>query len=292
MAENYTPLDMNRLQASYTPSKRSNVLFSSLSVVALLVVSLFGTMFYSFTVSKNELTKMKSEAAGTTHTKLQTRKTVTFGTDATFPPMESTDPQGALIGYDIDLGTKIGQQMGVKVVFRNITWDDLFTALESNKVDAVISGVTITDERRQKYLFSDPYLNAGQVIVTNTSDAVIHTVDDLRDKKVGVQKDTTNEKEALKYTSPTKVLSYADFEEAAKALIAKKIDAVILDLPAAKGIIDKNPGLKIASDPFTSEYYGITFNKNNPALKEEVNDALTKLQQQGILTDLKHKWFE
>ena len=97
MAENYTPLDMNRLQASYTPSKRSNVLFSSLSVVALLVVSLFGTMFYSFTVSKNELTKMKSEAAGTTHTKLQTRKTVTFGTDATFPPMESTDPQGALI---------------------------------------------------------------------------------------------------------------------------------------------------------------------------------------------------
>lgn len=291
--KNYTRLDLDKLNAMYEPPKKHSILFSSLSVVALLVLSLFGTLFYSFQVSRNELNTMRTDAAPKkTAAVSPVADHITIGTDATFPPMEFVDPQGNLVGYDIDLGNKLATTMNAKVTFKNIPWDNLFAALENKEVDMILSSVTITEERRLKYLFSEPYLNAGQVIVTRKTDSLISAVDNLKGKRVGVQKGTTNETEARKYTDTNLVLSYADFEEAANALTSNKIDAIIADLAGAKGIIDKHPALKISSDPFTSEYYGVVLNKENVQLTGRVNEALSKLQQQGILTDLKHNWFE
>ena len=115
--------------------------------------------------------------------------------------------------------------------------------------------------------------------------------DSLKGKKIAVQQGTTNEQSALKFTSPNLVIRYPDFVQATKALVDGQVDAIFSDLSGAKGIVTKNPTLKIASDPFTNEYYGIVFKKGNPEVKQ-INKALDSIRIKGILTDLKQKWLD
>lgn len=219
------------------------------------------------------------------------KKDIVIGTDATFPPMEYTASGGAMMGYDIDLGKRIGKDMGVTVTFKNIPWDDLFKALAARQVDMIISSVTITEERKQQYDFSDNYLNAGQVIIMGRNAKPIASIKDLQGKKIAVQQGTTNETEALKLTSADLIIRYPDFQQATKALVDGKADAILSDLPGAKGIVTENPTLKIMSDPFTNDYYGIVFRKGDPNVAK-INEALSSLRTQGVLTDLKQKWLD
>ena len=114
----------------------------------------------------------------------------------------------------------------------------------------------------------------------------------MKGKKIAVQEGTTNEQQAHNYTDALMVLAFPDFIQATDALISGKADAIFSDLTSAKGIISAHPELKIASEPFTSEYYGIVFRKDETDLVEKVNQALNSLRQQGVLVYLKQKWLE
>lgn len=217
-------------------------------------------------------------------------KKLIVGTDPTLQPMEYSE-NDKLLGYDIDLTNLIGKELGVEIEFKNVIFDNIFTALDQKQIDMIISAVTITPERQQKYDFSDQYLNAGQVILTKKDDISIKSTADLQGKRIATQKGTTNEESAIKYTSDNLVIRYADFEQATKALVDGKVDALFTDLPSAKGITLTNPTLKIASDPFTDEYYGIVFRKGDP-IGKPVNQALQSIRVKGFLTDLKQKWLD
>lgn len=217
-------------------------------------------------------------------------KKLIVGTDPTLEPMEYTK-NNELIGYDIDLANFIGKELGVEVEFKNVVFDNIFTALEEKQIDIIISAVTITPERQQKYDFSNQYLNAGQVILTQKDNNLIKSTADLTGKRIATQKGTTNEESALKYTSDNLVIRYPDFEQATQALTTGKVDALFTDLPSAKGITLANPTLKIASDPFTNEYYGIVFRKGD-SLLNPINQALDSIRVKGFLTDLKQKWLD
>ena len=183
------------------------------------------------------------------------------------------------MGYDIDLGKRIGEELGASVSFKDITWEELFAALERREIDMIMSSVTITDERKKLYDFSDSYLNAGQVIITQRK-TTITSVNDLKGKKIAVQQGTTNEEEAVKLTSTDLVIRYPDFVQATQALLTGSVDAILSDLPGAKGIVLEHPTLKITSDPLTNEYYGIVFRKGDQNRKF-INDALSVLKMQG-----------
>src|SRR5258706_557820 len=116
----------------------------------------------------------------------------------------------------------------------------------------------------------------------------ITSAESLQGKKIAVQQGTTSEQEALKHTSANLVIRYADFEQATKALVDGKADAILSDLPGAKGIVTANPTLKIASDPLTNEYYGIVFRKGDKNI-QKINEILSSLRTKGVLTDLKQK---
>ena len=270
---------------STPPSKGSSLSKGVVFVIIFFLLALVGAGWYfQSQLSKSASVKpnIQPQVAKVT--------TLVVGTDATLPPMEYTN-KGKYIGYDIDLTNFIAKELGAKVEIKNIPFDDLFTALEQKKIDVIVSAVTITDDRKKKYDFSDPYLNAGQVIITKIDNTTIKTTADLRGKKIGVQTGTTNEKQALLYTSPNLVIRYNDFVEATKALSNGQIDAIFNDLPGAKGTITDNPTLKIASDPFTNEYYGIVFRKGDPNVKQ-VNNALDSIRIKGYLTDLQQKWLD
>jgi polar amino acid transport system substrate-binding protein len=261
-----------------------------LLMILLLIFAFFGGLLIATWYFQNQLQKV-SPIASVTPTPTTSPKPIVIGTDPTFKPMEFADKDGGLVGYDIDLGYRIGDELGVKTEYKNVPWDDLFNALDAKKVDMVISSVTITDERKKKYDFSEPYLNAGQVIITLKTNNSIASASALMGKKIAIQENTTNEQEALKHTDPSLVIRYPDYQQATQALVNGQADAILSDLPAAKGIIDSNPTLKIASDPFTNEYYGIVFRKVDPRVKE-INKVLNTLKTQGVLTDLKQKWLD
>lgn len=296
-ATNNSPPDTQQPTPPPSPPSHKSP-FSPLPIILFLILLFIGGLIIASRIFTNALKKSQVNTISQQLTPTQPELTLvhgvlSIGVDATYPPMESaaTD-SGQLIGYDIDLGKRIAQELGVTPVFKITPFDNIFDNLNKKQYDIIISSVTITDERKQKYDFSDQYLNAGEVIITRKENATIKTPADLANKKVGVEKGTQEEIQAAKYTAQNLIVTYKDNAPAIADLIANKLDAVLTDLPNAKGIVDKNPSLKIASDPFTTEYYGIVFRKGDTMLEDRINHILVQLKQTGFLTDLKHSWLE
>jgi polar amino acid transport system substrate-binding protein len=259
--------------------------------IIVLIILLIGFLGLAAWYFQSQLQKSSTAAVVPTPTVSSSLpKEVIIGTDPTFQPMEYTQ-NGKMVGYDIDLSNLLAKELGVKVEFKNIVFDNLFNALQQHQIDMIVSAVTITPERQKKYEFSDPYLNAGEIIITQKSNTTIKSPTDLKGKKIGVQQGTTDEAEALKFTDNKLVIRYPDFVHATKALVDGDVDAIVTDLPSAQGIIATSPTLKISSDPFTNDYYGIVFRKNDPSVKQ-INKALDSLRTRGYLTELKHKWLD
>lgn len=289
--------EVNPSNSNTTGNRSLSYFKNSLVPIIGVFVALIGIAVGSLLVTQKTGQQLEKSIASTPPTsphltEMASRGTIRIGTDATYPPMEYLDKNNNLVGYDIDLGEKIAEKLNLKAEFVNISWDGLFSALDEGKVDMVLSSITITEDRKIKYDFSEPYLDAGQVIITGNSNTTITTTADLLNLKVGVQKMTTNETEALKYTANEMVIRFDSFLEATNALKDGTVDAIITDLPNAKDTVNNNPELKIASEPFTQELYGIEFRKDDQAVVSTVNTALETLRQQGVLDFLKSKWLE
>lgn len=255
----------------------------------ILLFILWGGVFLAKMYS-NQLTRAGMDTP--TINRIRTIGKIVIGTEAQFPPMEFIDKNNEYSGFDIELGERLAAKLGVKAEFKNIQFDNFVDELNSRNVDVVISAVSITAKRKSQVLFSDSYLDAGQVILTRKTTNDIASTKDLAGKKIAVQKGTTNEEQARSFTDPKLVLLYDDYTKATAALLNGKADAIFADLTGAKGILAKYPGLKVASDPFTDERYGVVMRKGSEDLALQVNSMLNDLRQQGILAFLKQKWLD
>ena len=219
--------------------------------------------------------------------------TYKIGTNAEYPPLESVDSTGTIVGFDPDLMAAIAGKAGFKYELINTRWDGIFVALQSGEFDAVISAATITDERRQTVDFSDPYLSAGQMLAVRIEDKdKIKTPADLDGKKVGVQLGTTGDIWASENTK-AEVVRYDEITLAFQALANKDVDAVLNDGPTSGAIIVANPQmyLTLVGDPFTEELYGIAVNKGKPELLKAINEGLAAINADGTYDKLHEKWF-
>ena len=275
-------LELKNMPSSKTTKHKTTFTPTVYVLLVTVVVGIFAAISY-FLQHPNYITPLPTVSSAVTEP-----KKLVIGIDATLEPMEYID-NGKMVGYDIDLSYALAKELHADIEFQKINFDDLFNTLDQHQINMIISAVTITRERQQKYAFSEGYLNAGQVIIARKEDTTIHTVKELRGKKIATQTGTTNEQEALKYTSDNMVLRYPSFVEATQALKEKKVDALFTDLPNAKGIVSRNADLKINGAPFTQEYYGIVFLKNDPSVTQ-VNYALMSLRKHGILAQLERKW--
>ena len=223
---------------------------------------------------------------------IKKRGEIIIGTDATYPPMESMDEQGNFFGMDVDIAQEIASDLGVKVKFTNVIWEEIFDAAKNGEVDMIISAITITKERTEILAFSDPYFNAGQVIVSaKDKEEIINEPESLKQYKVGVQVGTTSEEEARKYAAnPSLVNIYENYDLAREDLLEGKIDAIIIDYPAAVEMVAKEKRLQIAGGIFTQEFYGIAIQKNQPELLSQINKSIRRLKQEGELKRIEEKW--
>jgi ABC-type amino acid transport substrate-binding protein len=161
----------------------------------------------------------------------------------------------------------------------------------------VISAVTIKEERKQTVDFTDPYFKADQSLSVRAADAeTIADVDDLEGKVVGVQSATTGEdcaKNALKAKNKiSDVRSYDTAPDAFTDLSARRVDAVLVDLPTAKQIVEDREGIRVVQVIRTAEEYGIAVSKENPALREAINTALGEIREDGTYRRLFMKWLK
>lgn len=214
-------------------------------------------------------------------------KTIKFGTNAEFPPFEFISANGVIDNYDgIDMAIakKVGEDIGMDVKIENMEFDSLLIALENGQVDAVIAGMTITDEKKEAVSFSHPYYVAEQVmIVREGSD--IKKASDMADKKIVVIQGFTGETcvKELGY-------NYEAFKKGTEAileLVNGKCDVVVIDSATAEQYVKDNPGLAIVKDSesFEKEEYGIAVKKDNTELLNKINDSIDKMISDGLVNE-------
>ncbi len=223
---------------------------------------------------------------------------LTIATDSTFPPMEMVDTNKNIVGLDIDLMNAAAKAGGFAVEFKSTAWDGIFAGLDNGKYDAVMSSVTITDERKKTIDFSIPYFNAGQILVVKTETNGVTTLDDLKGKKVGAQIGTTGAFEIDKVKDADKITekTYDDIGLAVADLANGRIDGVVVDTPTAANYAlqsDQYKGkLKIVGKPFTEEYYGVAVKKGNTKVLDVINAGLKKVLDAGDNKAIEDKWLK
>lgn len=218
---------------------------------------------------------------------------IVIATDATFPPMESLDQAKNVVGFDVDLMNAAAKAGGFQVQFVNTAWDGIFVGLDAGKYDAVMSSVTITDERKAKMDFSVPYINAGQVLVVRAETSGVTTLADLKGKTVGDQINTTGSVEVGK-VKDVKEKDYDDIGLAFADLANGRIEGVVVDTPVAALYTTQNADykskLKIVGQPFTSEFYGVAVKKGNSKILDQINAGLNKVLGTDEEKQIEAKW--
>jgi len=219
---------------------------------------------------------------------------IAVATDAAFPPMEFVDENKNIVGFDIDMMNAIAKAMGLEVEYKNTAWDGIFAGLEAGDYDAILSAVTITDERKGTYDFSDPYINAGQAVVVRAEETEISSDADLPGKVVGAQIGTTGAL-AVQEISGATLKEYDTIDLAFLDLLNGNIQAVVVDTPVAADYAlasEQFKGkLKIVGEPFTEEYYGVVVRKGEMAdFVAAFNEGLKKIKADGTYDQIYTKW--
>ena len=220
---------------------------------------------------------------------------LTMATEATFPPYEYYDGD-AIVGIDVEVAQAIAEKLGMELEVTDIAFDSIIPGIQTGKYDMGMAGMTVTDERKEQVSFSDSYATGVQVVIVKDGSAIT-SVDDLfadgANTVVGTQAGTTG---FLYATSDIEeaglgtVKSFGKTTDAVEALKNGQIDCVILDNEPAKALVAANEGLHILDTEYAVEDYAIAIAKENTALLEKVNNALSELKADGTLQSIIDKY--
>ena len=150
-----------------------------------------------------------------------------IGTEGTYAPFTYHDPSGALVGFDVEIGREIAKRLGVKAQFQEGKWDGLIAGLDANRYDAVINEVGITDQRKQKYDFSEPYIASKAVIIVKASDDTIKTFADLKGKKAA--QSLTSNFGKLAEKNGAVIVGTDGFDQSIQLVLQGRADATLND---------------------------------------------------------------
>jgi len=236
----------------------------------------------------------ESTGTGNTDGESTEKETIIIGIDDKFAPMGFRDENNDIVGFDIDYARAAAEEMGVEVKFQPIDWKTKETELNSGRIDLIWNGYTITDDRKEKVLFTKPYLANSQVIMT-LKDSDINAIADLEGKKVGVQAlssalDAINGNDIAGKIA--ELPEYSDNVLALTDLKTGRTDAVVIDEIVANYYNTLEDGtFKIVEESLAPEEYGVGVKKGNEELLEKLQKALDTLNENGKAAEISEKWF-
>lgn len=218
------------------------------------------------------------------------------GFDSEFPPYGYKDDNGEYVGFDLDLAQEVCNRNNWTLVKQPIDWDAKDSELSSGTIDCIWNGFTING-REDKYLWSKPYIDNKQVIVTK-SNSGINSLSDLKGKQVETQKDSSalsaleGDQKPLADTFK-QLVQIADYNTAFLDLDAGTCDAVAMDIGVAQYQVNSksNPSdYKILDEEISSEQYGIGFKKGNEQLRDKIQQTLDEMEADGTIAKIASKY--
>lgn len=252
-----------------------------------IVIALF--VIFSLTLSNNTDAYLD---------RILDKKEIVLGMDVPYGSMEFIDEYGNYVGVDVDVAKEIAKGLGVELKIVRLPWENLFDKLDAGEIDFVLNAVTITEERKENFLFSKPYFDSGLVSVIKKENYATLNKDGLFDKKLGGEAEATGLDKAYELaTNDSAVKEYFSVDinnemngQHITDLRDGVIDAFITDYVHAVSIVWDIPSLKILDKFLSKEQYGVVMNKNAVTLKERVDEILDEMKEDGRLHEIKEKW--
>lgn len=220
-------------------------------------------------------------------------KTYDIGTDLTFAPFEFQNADGEYIGIDIDLLHAIAEDQGFAVRLKPLGFDSAIQAVQSNQIDGMIAGMSITEEREKSFDFSDAYFDSGIQMAVKKGNNKIKDYDDLKNKtvaaKVGTESADFLEKNKSKYGYD--IRSFDDATGLYQSLENGSVDAIVDDYPVLGYAVTNGQNLQFAGEKISGSSYGFAVKKGkNPELIEKFNAGLKKLKADGTYNKILAKY--
>lgn len=222
-------------------------------------------------------------------------RTLIVGSDTTYPPFETVNDSGEIVGFDVDVVKAVCAQINCVPKFQTTAWDGIFPALANGEFDMVASGVTITPERAKVVDFTTPYFSVDQAVAVRVEDESLTLADFTGDGSsltLGAQTGTTNAKTAEDLVGRDRVRLYDDFNAAVLGLINGDVDGVMIDDVTADAFVQQYAGqLAVAVRNVQSgDQLGFAVQQGDP-LVDALDAGLKKIQDDGTLDALVKKWF-
>jgi cystine transport system substrate-binding protein len=224
---------------------------------------------------------------------IRQRGTLIVGLEGTYPPFNYQDEGGNLVGFEVDVAKAVAEKLGLEPEFQPTKWDGLLAALQSGRVDVVVNQVTVTEERRQTFDFTQPYTVSGiQIIATPATAAEIEGPEDLAGRPVGVVLGTTYEDWLRENVPEADIRTYDDDPTRNQDLRAGRIDAILNDRLIVASLLEQFSGQIVAvGEPFATQEQAIAVAKGNDDLVQALDQALSELREEGTLAEISTKWF-
>ena len=213
-----------------------------------------------------------------------------IGLTADYPPFEFMK-DNVISGFDVDLANMLAKELGKKLSIQDMDWDSLIPAVQTGRIDCVISGMTATDQRKENVDFSTPYYTPKFAMIYRR-DNEVKTIKDLNNSIIGVQLGSTMEtflKNQVDQVQNLDIVTLKRTPTMAQELKLSRLDGVLVEEAQAKAFVEKEQDLSYSTFESNEPGYSIAFIKNSP-LKTQVDAALTNLQDSGELEKLQNKW--
>lgn len=227
---------------------------------------------------------------------IQDKGELVIGLDDTFAPMGFRDEAGNLVGFDIDLATAVGNELGVDVTFQPIDWDSKDLELSSKRIDCIWNGMSATPERQESMALTKKYLNNSIIIMTMDDTVSVTSAEDLVGLNIATQAqsaalETMQANEAWETFADT-VVEYPTYDEAILAMQGGRADVMVVDQVLGEYKNANMDGVMTVCDfNFGDDFYAIGFRQGETDAADKVNEAIQTLIDNGQAAEISDKWF-
>lgn len=226
--------------------------------------------------------------------------TLRFGLEAQYPPFESKAPDGSLQGFDIDIGKAVCAKAHLKCEWVETSFDGLIPALQGRKFDAIDSAMNATEQRREAIDFTSIIYRVPSRLIARSDSGLVATAASLKGKRVGVLQGSIQETYAKTHWEPAgvSVVPYQDQNQVYADLASGRLDATLLLAPAGQSGFLSRPqgkgfafvGKPVHDDRILGSGVAFGIRKGDDALRERLNAAIAKIEADGTVTALAHKY--
>lgn len=216
---------------------------------------------------------------------------IKIGTEGTYPPFTYHDGSNRLVGFDVEIGREIAKKLGVKAEFLEGKWDGLIAGLDAGRYDVVINQVGITEARKAKYDFSEPYIASKAVLIVADGNDAIKSFEDLKGKRAAQSLTSNFGRLAEKYGAT--LVGTDGFDQSIQLVLTGRADATLNDSLSFLDFKKHRPNAKvrIVAEEKDADHSGVIMRKGNPELVAAINKALDEIKADGTYAKIADTYF-